>query len=298
MDLERKLQALAVRQHGLVTRDQAAELGLGRRAWYSRLRAGTLLPAAPCVAALPGAPPSPERRILAAVLAAGPGAIASHRSSAHLWGVGGLVEAPVDLTFTDRNRSISLPGAVLPQPDRCGRSASGRARGHPRHQPTQDACRPRAGRARRCAACAPARVVHRARFAVGRARTAGASRPPRAARRGSPQASHGHLGHRRPAAGQPARASHGEHPARTPAARGRVPEPRARVRGRLRHPPAPADPRVRRLGCPRPGPEAVRARPREGCGAGSRRVAGPALHLAPHHAPAGLGGIDDPRRDR
>ena len=26
------------------------------------------------------------------------------------------------------------------------------------------------------------------------------------------------------------------------------------------------------------------------------RVAGPALHLAPHHSAAGLGGIDDPRR--
>ena len=81
MDLERKLQALAVRQHGLVTRDQAADLGIGRRAWYSRLRAGTLVPAAPCVAALPGAPPSPEQRIHVAVLAAGPGAIAAGSDS-------------------------------------------------------------------------------------------------------------------------------------------------------------------------------------------------------------------------
>jgi very-short-patch-repair endonuclease len=120
MDHDRKLLALAMRQHGLITRDQAADLGVGRRAWYSRLRAGTLLPAAPCVAVLPGAPASPEQRILAAVLAAGPGAISSHRSSAHLWGVEGMADAPVDLTFTDRNRSISLPGVCFHSPTDVG----------------------------------------------------------------------------------------------------------------------------------------------------------------------------------
>ena len=120
MNLERKLHALAARQHGLVTRDQAADLGVGRRSWYGRLRAGTLLPVGPCVAALPGAPASPEQRILAAVLAAGPGAIASHRSSADLWGVEGLADAPVDLTFTDRNRSLSLPGVCFHSPTDVG----------------------------------------------------------------------------------------------------------------------------------------------------------------------------------
>jgi very-short-patch-repair endonuclease len=120
MDRDRPLHALAARQHGLLTRAQAAELGVGRRAWYSRVRAGTLLPVAPLVAALPGAPASPERRILAAVLAAGPGAMASHRSSAHLWGVEGHAGDPVDLTFADRNRSISIPGVRVHSPTDVG----------------------------------------------------------------------------------------------------------------------------------------------------------------------------------
>ena len=105
----RALHRLASRQHGLVTRDQAAAVGLGRDGWYSALRAGRLLAVAPRVAALPGAPTTPEQRILAAVLSTGGDGIASHRSAAHLWGIPGFEEAPVDLVFADRSRSVALP---------------------------------------------------------------------------------------------------------------------------------------------------------------------------------------------
>jgi very-short-patch-repair endonuclease len=110
------MRRLAARQHGLITRDQAEQCGLGRRAWYSAQRSGRLVPVAPRVAALPGAPASTEQRILAALLSAGRGAIASHRSAAHLWGVDGLAEAPVDVLFTDRHRSLALPGVRVHTP--------------------------------------------------------------------------------------------------------------------------------------------------------------------------------------
>lgn len=120
MNIETRLRARAASQHGLITRAQAAELGLGRRAWYSAQRSGRLVAMAPRVAALAGSPSTAEQRILAAVLSAGSGAIASHRSAAHLWGVGGLANAPVDVTFLDRNRSLTLPGVHVHTPTDLG----------------------------------------------------------------------------------------------------------------------------------------------------------------------------------
>ena len=120
MSVEQQIRSLAVRQHGLITKDQAERLGVGQRAWYSRLRSGALMPIAPRVAALPGSQATTERRILAAVLSAGAGAIASHRSAAHLWGVLGFADVPVDLTFTGRNRSSSLPWVRVHTPTDLG----------------------------------------------------------------------------------------------------------------------------------------------------------------------------------
>ncbi|MEZ5183298.1 MAG: hypothetical protein R2702_15720 [Acidimicrobiales bacterium] len=107
---ERALVALTRRQHGLITRAQALAAGgsdgaIGRRiargAW-SRMRAG--------VYAI-GAPPSTwEQRAMAAVLAAGPDAWASHRTAARLWG---LVErsGPIELVVPDERR-VRLEGVV------------------------------------------------------------------------------------------------------------------------------------------------------------------------------------------
>jgi very-short-patch-repair endonuclease len=103
------VRSLAVRQYGLITCTQAAELGHGRAAWYAGIRSGALHAIAPRVAALPGAVNCPAQRILAALLSAGSGAVASHRSAAHLWGVEGLADSPVDITFVDRNRKLTLP---------------------------------------------------------------------------------------------------------------------------------------------------------------------------------------------
>jgi very-short-patch-repair endonuclease len=83
MDTDVALFHLAARQHGLLTRAQLAS-HLSRHRRTHLLRRGRLVPVRPGVYAVAGAPDSWERHVLAAVLAAGPGAAASHRTAAAL----------------------------------------------------------------------------------------------------------------------------------------------------------------------------------------------------------------------
>lgn len=68
------------------------------------------------VARLYGAPITIELQIQAAVLAAGRDAIASHRSSARLWGVDRSSDDPVDIIFSQRPRRARLRGVVVHRP--------------------------------------------------------------------------------------------------------------------------------------------------------------------------------------
>ncbi len=76
--------AIARGQLGLVTREQARRLGVSD-AWIDRrIASGRWERLHPGVYALPGAPRSWARMVLAAILAAGPGAVASHGTAARL----------------------------------------------------------------------------------------------------------------------------------------------------------------------------------------------------------------------
>lgn len=57
-----------------------------------------------------------EQRIAAAVLAAGAGAMTSHRSAARLWGVDRPDDDPVDVLLPRRTREASPAGAVVHRP--------------------------------------------------------------------------------------------------------------------------------------------------------------------------------------
>ena len=96
------LRRVAARQHGLVTLEQAVADGWNRATWYRACAGGALVLLAPTVAALPGAPDTPEQRILAAILARGGRAVASHRSAAYLWGVDIDGANPVDISDGSR----------------------------------------------------------------------------------------------------------------------------------------------------------------------------------------------------
>ena len=90
MDADRAIAALAERQHGLVTRPQALERGLTESAIGRRLAAGRWKRVHSGVYRLAGAERTWEQELRAHLLAAGPGAVASHRSAATLLGLPGI----------------------------------------------------------------------------------------------------------------------------------------------------------------------------------------------------------------
>jgi very-short-patch-repair endonuclease len=96
---------LAGRQHGVVSRKQLLELGLGEDAIDGRIRAGRLHRVHPGVYAVGHKVVSKEGRWMAAVLASGPGAVLSHRTAAALWGIRPPSSGPVEITVPHRSRS-------------------------------------------------------------------------------------------------------------------------------------------------------------------------------------------------
>ncbi|MDQ3898758.1 MAG: type IV toxin-antitoxin system AbiEi family antitoxin domain-containing protein [Actinomycetota bacterium] len=98
-------------QHALVHNRQAVELGLTRRQIQSRVAAGLLVPVHRGVYRIAGAPTTGEQSMLAAAMAAGPAAAASHRGAAWLWRFRGF-----DRPFTEivvAGRQPSLAGVVV-----------------------------------------------------------------------------------------------------------------------------------------------------------------------------------------
>jgi hypothetical protein len=85
--VERKLAAIARKQHGVVTRAQLLVAGLSPEEIYGRLGKGALLPVHRGVYRVGHRAPSIEARYLAAVLACGPGAALSGEAAGHLWGL-------------------------------------------------------------------------------------------------------------------------------------------------------------------------------------------------------------------
>jgi len=93
--LDRRLSEVAERQHGVVARFQLLALGFGREAIEHRRRTGRLRPLHRGVYAVGHRCLRVEGRWMAALLAAGNGAVLSHRSAAALWGLrraSGLIE--------------------------------------------------------------------------------------------------------------------------------------------------------------------------------------------------------------
>ncbi len=89
---------------------------MSRAAWYRAIEARVIEELAPGVARLWGAPASKAQRILAAVWAAGPGAVASHRSSAWLWGVDRPSSDPIDVSMHSRTTKFAPRGVVAHRP--------------------------------------------------------------------------------------------------------------------------------------------------------------------------------------
>jgi very-short-patch-repair endonuclease len=119
------IRELAERQHGVVARRQLLEIGLGSGLIRDRVRGGRLIPLYRGVFALG------HRRIglhgewIAAVLAAGPAAVLSHRSAAHL---GDLCRSRGAVEITRSSGGIDRTGIRIHQAKLLPRDVTARAR--------------------------------------------------------------------------------------------------------------------------------------------------------------------------
>lgn len=85
----RRIRELGERQHGVVAHRQLLDRGVGAGTISSRLEIGMLVPIYRGVYGVGHRRLQFESRWMAAVLACGPGAVLSHGSAAHLWGLRG-----------------------------------------------------------------------------------------------------------------------------------------------------------------------------------------------------------------
>ncbi|MGH9135541.1 MAG: endonuclease domain-containing protein, partial [Acidimicrobiales bacterium] len=109
------LEPFAARHHGLVTLDVVRDVGMSRATWLRALDDHLEL-VHPGVARIVGSPATREQRIAAAVLAAGRGAVASHRSAAYLWDIPRPDDDCVDIILPVRSRKATLDGVVVHRP--------------------------------------------------------------------------------------------------------------------------------------------------------------------------------------
>ena len=87
MTTDHVLAEIQRNQHGLVERSQAVAEGVTHEMIRSRLLDGSMERVFPRVYKSAGSPETWEQRLLGACLSSGPGAVASHRSAAQLWGL-------------------------------------------------------------------------------------------------------------------------------------------------------------------------------------------------------------------
>jgi predicted transcriptional regulator of viral defense system len=122
------IRELARRQHGLIALRQAVELGFTAAALSRRVRSGALDRVFPRTYRIAGAPPSPEQRALAAILWAGPKAVASHATAAHLWRL--LAKPPAAVHVTTPAQLTRPPSGIVVHTAQLRRDR-GRLRGVP-----------------------------------------------------------------------------------------------------------------------------------------------------------------------
>ncbi|MEY2398982.1 MAG: hypothetical protein QOJ00_2156 [Actinomycetota bacterium] len=89
-----RVQTVAAKQQGLFTLRDALNAGVSRSTLRTRLRRGDWVHERTGVFAVGGLRKSPIRALTGAHLAVGPGAIASHRSAAWLWGLTPYAQRP------------------------------------------------------------------------------------------------------------------------------------------------------------------------------------------------------------
>lgn len=107
-----ELHELAARQYSAFSAEQAAGCSVSADALFRAAKRGRVIRLHAGVFAFAGSPETWERSVLAACLAAGQGAVASHRAAARLWGLLGASDDAVEVTVP-RQRKPRLHGVTL-----------------------------------------------------------------------------------------------------------------------------------------------------------------------------------------
>lgn len=117
---ERRIARLATDRHGVFSRAEALALGASTDAIQRRIASGRWRVVYRGVYAIEGQPPAWRQSLMAAVLACGDDAAASHASAAALWRLPGFDEGPIELLVPGRggkvkpyrvHRATTLPAA-------------------------------------------------------------------------------------------------------------------------------------------------------------------------------------------
>jgi predicted transcriptional regulator of viral defense system len=115
-DARESLEERAEVQYGRFTLTQALASGMNRTTLYRRTRLGRYALEHSGVFRFAGLPESWEGSVLAACLAAGQDAVASHRSAARLWGLTDHSDDTVEITVPDprhpRLRTVTIHRAT------------------------------------------------------------------------------------------------------------------------------------------------------------------------------------------
>jgi hypothetical protein len=109
---EQRIATVAASQRGLLTVGQARGAGLSSAQICHRVERGDLVRVGGVVLAIAGLELTWDRRLLAALLAGGPGAVVSHRAAACLLGFDGFDEGPIEITVP-RGRRPSVPSGTV-----------------------------------------------------------------------------------------------------------------------------------------------------------------------------------------
>lgn len=109
---ERRLAALATKQHGVVSRWQLAELGFSERGVRARIDAHRLSALHREVYAVGHGTVGRHGRRLAAVLAYGPDSVLTHRTAAALWGLARPGRHPIDVTAPSGRQGVRRRAGV------------------------------------------------------------------------------------------------------------------------------------------------------------------------------------------
>ena len=107
---------LAERQHGLLAREQAVELGWSMRRWRYATERGDWELLTERVARRVGAPETDLQQALAAVLDCGPRTYLSHDSACAHWGVPGFELLPAHVIVVRQGRQTPSPLAIVHRP--------------------------------------------------------------------------------------------------------------------------------------------------------------------------------------